>query len=93
MREHVPGPACRELEQLKELNRRLTSSTAERPTANGWSSGGTPARDAAAEQALGAARAAAQTAEARAQQAEAQAAAHQSATKMLQGLSLRTRMP
>ena len=86
---------CRELEQLKELNRRLALSTAEGPTANGnLKSSHTFTNDAAAaQQALGAAQAAAQTAEARAQQAETQAAAYQSEAKALQGLCLRTAVP
>ena len=85
-------PTCRELEQLKELNRRLSSSTAEGPAANGISIGShTPASDAAAAgQAVGAARDAAQKAEARAQQAETQATAYQEEAKALQGLSFPT---
>ena len=76
---------CRELEQLRELNRRLTSSTAEGPAANGIH---TTANDAAAaEQAMGTARDAAQKAEARAQ-AETQATAYQKEARALQGLSM-----
>jgi hypothetical protein len=75
----------RELEQLREANRRLMAEAARAPTANGGPAAHGSRDGAAAAQARGAAEAAAQAAQARAQVAEADAALHQEEVKRLTG--------
>ena len=82
----------RELEEVREANRRLMAAAGEVPAANG-STAAHAERDPLGEQALTAARAAAQAAHERVQAAEADAARQQDAVKHLTGAACAVRCP